>query len=384
MSYSKKKISAEIVADSINTHGNRVTTLLVTFPRFILAELNTHRMFSKNSASSRAIPFEKMVKMVKEDPFVPIAWQKSHSGMQGAEYFIDFQDIEDLEREWLFARDEAVNSAISMNSRNCTKQLLNRLLEPFMWHTVLVTSTEWENFFNLRCPKYLDPSGKSFRSKKDYRNNSKWSCWEGNESDIIGWLECDDSGAEIHMQALAEAIWDARNESTPKLLGENQWHIPFGDNMHDRDITQYIKGKFNSRTEVEEAVENFKIKISSARCARLSYMTFDGEINYEKDIQLHDTLLESGHMSPFEHCCRAMSDLEYYSYIKGKYPTGVEDCGNIYNQERYPFIADNKFEFSDQEWTSLKGENPNNKHLYGWCDNFRGFISYRHLLNEGN
>lgn len=359
MSYSKKKISAEIVADSINTHGNRVTTLLVTFPRFILAELNTHRMFSKNSASSRAIPFEKMVKMVEEDPFIPIAWQKSHSGMQGAEYFIDFQDIEDLEREWLFARDEAVNSAISMNSRNCTKQLVNRLLEPFMWHTVLVTSTEWDNFFNLRCPKYLDPSGKSFRSKKDYRNNSKWSCWEGSESDIIGWLECDDSGAEIHMQALAEAIWDARNESTPKRLNSGEWHIPFGDKIFSEYmIEEFLMKQQNvqwvSAEGHDEELDKLAIKISSARCARLSYMTFEGEIDYKKDIQLHDILLKSGHMSPFEHCCKAMSDEEYVRFIKGT-------------------LWDDKFE--------VPIPRPNAE---GWCDNFRGFISYRHLLNEGN
>ena len=71
-----KKISAQIIADSVNTQGDRITTYILTFPRFILAELNTHRMFSRNSASSRAIPFEKMVKMVEEDTFIPIAWQK--------------------------------------------------------------------------------------------------------------------------------------------------------------------------------------------------------------------------------------------------------------------------------------------------------------------
>ena len=82
------KISAQIVADSKNEFGDRITTMLVTFPRYILAELNTHRMFSKNSASSRAIPFVKMLKSVKENPFIPIAWQKDHPGMQGTEYLL--------------------------------------------------------------------------------------------------------------------------------------------------------------------------------------------------------------------------------------------------------------------------------------------------------
>ena len=80
-------IKAEIVADSVNTIGERITTMLVTFPRIILAELNNYRAFSRNSASSRAIPFEKMVKVVEENPFIPIVWQKDHKGMQGFEYF---------------------------------------------------------------------------------------------------------------------------------------------------------------------------------------------------------------------------------------------------------------------------------------------------------
>lgn len=372
----KKKISAKVVADSVNTHGNRVTTLLVTFPRFILAELNTHRMFSKNSASSRAIPFEKMIKMVKEDPFIPIAWQKNHKGMQGTEYFTEKEDIDYCIKGWLLAAKDVTEHAIGLNEElEITKQLVNRLLEPFMWHTVLVTSTEWENFFNLRCPQYQTPVSQTIepqRSWKDLINNHSnpinLDKLEENKNNWAFKMQHSLSGAEIHMQALAEAMWDAMNESTPKLLNPGEWHTPFvGLNNLENQV--YFDDPMNV------------IKISVARAARLSYMTFDGEINYEKDIQLHDTLLKSGHMSPFEHCCKVMSDLEYYSYIKGKYPTGIEEFGNIYNKETYPFISNHK---SNTDWISFEGENPNNKDIYGWCDNFRGFISYRHLLNERN
>ena len=170
-----KKIEAKIIADS-TCNGHRITTMLLTFPRFILAEAKTHwiisglhgevevledisinsfREGSKNSASSRAIPFEKMVKMVEEDSFIPIAWQKDHKGMQGAEYFTDLKDIADAQSVWLSARDEAVRQAKMLNNNEgVTKQLCNRLLEPYMWHTVLVTATEWENFFELRMPCY--------------------------------------------------------------------------------------------------------------------------------------------------------------------------------------------------------------------------------------
>jgi thymidylate synthase ThyX len=146
-------IQAKVIADSKNEYGNRITTMVVTMPRFILAEFNTHRMFSRNSASSRAIPFEKMVKSVMENPFIPIAWQKDHKGMQGTEYFTNAESI-GLVSSWLFARDKAVKSAKSLAYDGVTKQLCNRLLEPFMWHTVIVTASEYFNFFALRCPNY--------------------------------------------------------------------------------------------------------------------------------------------------------------------------------------------------------------------------------------
>ena len=148
-----KKIEAKIIADSLSPQGHRITSYLLTYPRFIHSELMTHRMFSRNSASSRAIPFERMVKMVEEDPFIPIAWQKHHSGMQGSEYLTD-RKHENAVYEWLKSRDLAVKQAKMMNNDGVTKQLCNRLLEPFMWHTVLVTATEWDNFFELRNPIY--------------------------------------------------------------------------------------------------------------------------------------------------------------------------------------------------------------------------------------
>ena len=389
-----KKIEAKIIADSINDKGNRVTTFILTFPRFILAELNTHRMFSKNSASSRAIPFEKMLKMVEEDPFIPIAWQKDHKGMQGTEYFTNErisnysanldgnEAVYQLNEEWLGARNCAVEQAKNMNQLGLTKQLVNRLLEPFMWHTVLLTATEFDNFFKLRCPSYggfaKNGENTAFRSKKDVKKHFEAI---GLKSDVVdsqnfySWQSINTSGTEIHMQALAESMWDAYNENEPTLLKDNEWHIPFGDQMNDQEIYDKFLAPNNFDYNLGR-INQIKVQISTARCARLSYMTFDGKIDYDKDMELHNTLANSGHLSPFEHCCKAMSELEYYSYIKGKYPTGVEKTGNIFNYERYA-----KFVEDDEDWVGFIGENPNNKDLYGWCDNFRGFISYRHLLN---
>lgn len=303
-------IQAKIIADSKNEFNNRITTMVITKPRIILSEFNTHRMLSKNSASSRAIPFEKMVKSVEENPFIPIAWQKDHKGMQGTEYFTD-SALDHNIIDWLEARDSAVKEAKTLSKRGVTKQLANRLLEPFMYHTVICTATEWENFFALRCPKFIDTWNKEYRSYKDYHigrgytNNYK-------TFPILDQLKLNKGQAEIHMMSLAEAMWDAMNESTPKLLKAGEWHIPFGDNIDYEKLGEATSNYYiNEHPEEIVDINKWLIKIATARCARISYTVVgeeDKKDNYENDIKLHDRLKESGHMSPFEHCALAASN----------------------------------------------------------------------------
>ena len=325
-------IEAKIIADSLGPNEDRLTTFIVTFPRIILAEFNTHRMFSRNSASSRAIPFAKMVESVKENPFIPIAWMKDHKGMQGTEYLSDVpskvSDKDFAIDMWLEARDAAVNNAKILNDTGVTKQLCNRLLEPFMWHTVIITSGKegLENFFNLRCPEYvvswypsdrpeaLEPTQASFRSKIDAIVRTEGECdyWTKEE-----WRECNISQAEIHIQALAEAMWNAYNESGPKVLQAGEWHIPFGDDLDEEKITElYYEVINNDRAynHISSILET-KVKIATARCARVSYTVVGEEgkaSNYANDIKLHDRLVESEHWSPFENCARVMSETDYY------------------------------------------------------------------------
>ena len=371
----KNTINAKIVADSIDPRGNRITTFVLTYPRIIHAEMMTHRVFSRNAASSRAIPFNKMVKSVLDDPFIPIAWQKDHKGMQGTEYFTEseFIDIEPeyaedpnvtnvlaiphLKSIWLHAKESAISMSVALNKSKSTKQLCNRLLEPYQWYTCLVTTTELENFYKLRCPQYTNGYDETFRSRKDYINGTAEP--EMYPTSEVGWWSISKSGAEIHIQALAEAMWDAQNESKPSLLGDGEWHIPFGDKFSTSELRK-LEESLNTRDRTRLA-----ISIATARCARLSYMTFDGEINYEKDIALHDQLLASGHYSPFEHCARAMSNEEYVSFIKGEIDTIETD-----NTNPGDFVAYNKVWNSDKE--------------AGWCNNFKGFIQYRYLLEGGS
>ena len=298
-------IQAKIIADSKSVRGERITTFLLTFPRIILAEFNTHRVFSRNSASSRAIPFKKMGESVENNPFIPIAWQKDHKGMQGTEYLATEGEIAYAKALWLGAAEDAVQNAKCLHSESAkviTKQICNRLLEPFMWHTVICTATDYSNFFKLRCPEYQFDD-RTFKSKKDIH----YYCNDNRELD---WLLINKSQAEIHIQALAEAMWDAMNESTPKVLNTGEWHIPFGDNIDLQDW--YNDNKRPTAAfwnELEDYEKNaWEIKVATARCARVSYTVVGSSSNseYKADIDLYNRLLESGHMSPFEHCAQVM------------------------------------------------------------------------------
>lgn len=261
-------IKAEIIADSINAKGKRITSFVVTMPRIVLAELNTHRVLSRNSASSRAIPFAKMLEMVKKTPFMPIQWMKDHSGMQGNEFFTDENEAKSVEAAWLEARDNAVASAEKLSALGLSKQFVNRGLEAYMWHTVIITATEWENFIALRAH----------------------------------------DAAEIHIQKLAFLMLEELNNSTPKLLQVGDWHIPFGDNMDEVQLNKLMPEiQPASINWYQEYMQSLKVKVAVARCARVSYTVVGEEgksDNYSNDVKLHDRLLGMGHLSPFEHCAQ--------------------------------------------------------------------------------
>jgi hypothetical protein len=234
----KTKISATIVAHSKNVQGDELISVLLVMPRIVLAEFNKHRMLSSNTSSSRAVPFAKMVEVVENDPFIPIAWQKQHSGMQGTEYFTAQKDIDRLNEHHLISRDMAVMCAKNQNNLGATKQICNRYLEPFMWCTVLATGNKesWNSFFNLRCPAYrvggkgdIASSTNTYKSKKDAIKDYPNSADEPN----INWMYWNEGQAEIHMMALAECIWDAYNESTPKQLKAGEYHLPMIEVIED-------------------------------------------------------------------------------------------------------------------------------------------------------
>jgi thymidylate synthase ThyX len=352
----------EILADSLSPNNNRLTTFKVTYPRIIHAEMLRHRMFSRNVASSRAIPFNKMVKDVEENPFIPIAWQKDHKGMQGREYITDENLIKRNIAIWKAACNETIYRVKILNSEcEVTKQLCNRPLETFAWTTELITTSEegLQNFFELRCPQYGNKEHGFYKSKKDalrYIKEKGADITKLLNSTNLEWLQINQSEAEIHIQAIAEMMWDAYNESEPKDLKAGEWHTPFGNGIDVRGLLPFMSKDYDvENPQIHTIAQKWKIKIATARCARISYETLgdNPKIDYEADIKLHDRLINNKHWSPFEHCARVMSDYEYETFNRGQ--------AKDYGLEGGLLFEDN---------------------MKGWCNNFKGFIQYRYLIEN--
>ncbi len=258
--------STRILLDSVGPSGKRLTTWELTYPRFVHAELMTHRLFSRNSASSRAIPVEKLMARVREDPALPKWWGKNQSGMQANEE-LEGEALQEAQRLWLAARDFMLNVVTDLQKHGLHKQLANRLIEPWMFITVVLSATEFDNWFHLRNHKAAQPE--------------------------IQWV--------------AKSMWAQYNEHEPTQRAAGMWHLPF---ISQSDIDEIVTKSLTS-ADTDEVTRVLK-KISTGRCARVSYLTHEGKREVEKDIELHDRLCsgpatgDPGHWSPFEHVAMAL------------------------------------------------------------------------------
>lgn len=243
--------AAKVILDSVSPEGSRLTTMEVRFHRFVLAEFNTHRVFSRNSASSRAIPVAKQLEMVSEWPALPVKWAAEQPGMQGGSE-LEGQDRRDAVALFGDVHDVVtgmVDAYLERHPDKSTrlhKSLINRLLEPFMWHTVIVTATEWGNFFDQRCSPLAQPE----------------------------------------IEAVALLMEEALAASTPQRLFYGEWHLP------------YVTGTIDALEDLDT-----KLALSAARCARVSYLNHDGVRDIDADVKLFKRLrdAEPPHFSPFEH-----------------------------------------------------------------------------------
>lgn len=236
----------KIIQDSMAPCGVRLTTLEATYPRFVHSELMTHRVFSRNAASSRAMPIKKVIEKVKNDPAMPIFWGKNKRGMSPIK---EVNNPDAAKALWLEARDKAVALAEELDSIKVHKQIANRILEPFVWMTTIITATQWSNWESLRLHQ----------------------------------------DAQQEIAHLAKLIKEARSQSTPV---DREWHLPY-----------------STQEEIDTHGLETMRKVCVARCARVSYMTHDGVRDIDKDLELHERLLTGsghGHWSPFEHIARAL------------------------------------------------------------------------------
>lgn len=287
------EISAKTILRSRNAAAPDyvLSTLLLRYPRFIHPEFMTHRVLSRNAASSRAIPVKKIIDDILADTATPLHWGKNQSGMQAQEECNSNIRIPELpdgffskdasrQEAWFRARDNAIEIARAFDAAGYHKQIVNRLLEPFAHITVLVSATEWTNFLELR----------------------------------------DHPDAEPHMQMLAREISKCLDdESTVRTLEPGQWHMPFiDDEANDHWMDAYGGGQGFTGDDLDSAIDSCTkdlIKLSVARCASTSYKTVDGfDMTFDRAEKIFDKLVNSKpvHASPLEHVAM-VDDHAYFS-----------------------------------------------------------------------
>lgn len=267
--------SAKILADSCNFRGDRLVTFELTYPRSIHSEIMTHRVFSRNAASSRAIPVKKMISNITEKPFIPLYWGLNEKGMQSSTEATPEQ-IKRGTDVILNMRNACLTGVSELMEIGFHKQLANRYLEPWMWITVILSTTSFEHFRRLRV----------------------------------------DAAAEPHFQKIAGMAADLYDSHLPKLLHPGEWHLPLVGFPGDDDF---------------EIMD--KVKLSTARCARVSYLTHDGLRDVTADFELHDRLSSSKHWSPFEHPAQALDTSE----VQGNY-VGFKQYRKFFADEFVPDI----------------------------------------------
>lgn len=258
------KTEAKIILDSISPSGDRLTTFQLRYPRYILAELNTHRVFSRSTSSSRAMPIKHIISQVWNYPVMPAEWSKNKPGMQAKEELTGFHKFT-AELVWLIMSKIACIFAYMFHLIGLHKQYSNRILEPWMWANTVVTSTEWDNFWTLRNHKDAQPD----------------------------------------IQFLANLMQIEYNKSVPKFISYDSWHLPY---ISKEETTSYSI--------------DYQCKMSAARCARVSYNNHDGtNPSIEKDLGLYNKLIESKpeHFSPAEHQAKPAEGGKFFKNFRGWY-----------------------------------------------------------------
>lgn len=317
-------ITATVICDSISEQGVRLTTFEIEYPRFIHGEMMTHRSLSKNSSSSRAIPIQKMFDQINSNTAVPLYWGVNKSGMQASEE-LDKKMSHWANTQWKYFKQDAIDNAKTLLEHgNVHKQTVNRLTEPFQMMKVVITGTDFDNFFNLRIHKDAQP--------------------------------------EICM--LAYKMYKAMEESKPKLLKVGEWHLPYVDTGRYEGCEQHFGYSENNDGVYTYCSLEEAIKYSAASCASVSYRT-EG-MTLEKADKIFDMLIKAEviHSSPFEHIATPVRETTCILTHDGMgLCDDLELSENLLNPETWE-----------------EGVTHMNKQGQLCSGNLRGFIQYRHLL----
>lgn len=271
----KGNISAEIVADSISdvVDDKRIITYVLEYPRFIHSEFMTHRLFSRNAASSRAIPVKKVIELVENTPAMPIHWGMNQAGMQAKEELTGLC-LETTQFEWVSASKNAMWSATRLNTLGAHKQIVNRILEPFQMIRVVCTATEYDNFFYLRYH----------------------------------------ADAQPEIAELARVMWEAREQSIPEELQPGEWHVPFVNTSRDAAGKRYYWNFISDTEKVEISLED-ALKVSASCCAQVSYRKTDTSLEKALDIYNKLVTMKPVHASPTEHQATPMENIFGEDYV---------------------------------------------------------------------
>lgn len=261
---------AEILADSISPDGVRLITIETCYPRFIHAEVKRTRMQESSVASSRAIPTEKNIARVIEDPFVPATFNARVKGM-GVGEAISELDAQDAQAVWRDAARMMAEAAADLNRIGIDKSRANRLLEPFLFVTDIMTATEWTNFFALRCPM-------------------------GDEPTI-------EFPAQLEFQQIAILMRNAMRASEPQPLDHGLWHLPGIEEEKLRDLCELRQT--NDKQGAARAEYELK-RVSARRMARVSFEKQREAEKWGVSIQRAEDLVKDGHFSPHGHQARPM------------------------------------------------------------------------------
>ena len=308
MNSPKDLITARILADSINAQGIRMTTMEIEYPRFILAELNTHRMLSKNSASSRAIPVKAMHEHIRANTAGPVYWGINQPGMK-AKTEATGADLSWAKYLWNKARDMAIGYSADLADLNIHKQITNRITEPWMIMKTVISGTEWANFFWLR----------------------------------------DHPDAQPEIAELARKMRDAYDASEPQLLNPGEWHVPYVRTEHsliDGSLC-YYDNNGDDLTADEARI------ISASCCAQVSYRKNDDTLEKAKKIYQQLIYSKPAHASPVEHQATPM-DLAYYmNYEPETWEPGVTHVsanGDLWSGNLRGWIQHRKLIPNEAQW----------------------------------